>query len=499
LAVASLAAGLLAGPVAFASPLLELAGGVGGQGGFNGRVVPGDASSTYYNPSLLVDAPAGLTVGVLVMSEQIGISPTNRPGPGYDVPVGIENATHANGSRWSNYPIPTQWLQQGRAASAQNEALPARARQAAGTGQQVFAYQMLGFVAKLFRDRLALGAYALVPYSRFTGADAFYSDEREQYFSNSLHPELYGDRMVATSIAFGAGLKITDELSAGIAFTLNLATEADTPTYVVDAGRLQDILVDSNVKVVASIAPHLGVSYRPTHRLRLTGTVHSPEKLEIDTNFTFLLANGVEQKAGVDFTHDYMPWQFGAGASYDLLESEHDTIMLAASAVYGRWSQYVDRHSDSPDAAYGWYDTLTPVLGARVQHDALGTFLDVEYQPSPVPLQTGRTNYVDNDRVGADGGVDYAFTLLGTRFKVGAQMQVQRLVPRYQAKLPTPTSADGVNHTPDLVADEVPDDSVLDGQPVAGRQGLQTNNPGWPGFGSQGWIVGGGLTLSITP
>src|SRR6185437_16322461 len=128
---------LLAAPAA-ASPLLELAGGVGGQGGFSGRVVPGDAASTYYNPALMTDAPAGLTLGVFVLSEQIGIAPSARPGTQYNVPLGVENASHANGSRWSNYPIPTQWLQQGRAKSATNDALPARPRQAAGTGQDVF-------------------------------------------------------------------------------------------------------------------------------------------------------------------------------------------------------------------------------------------------------------------------------------------------------------------------------------------------------------------------
>ena len=53
-----------AGGSALASPLFELAGGVGGEGGLNGRIVPGGASSTYYNPALLVDAPAGLTLGV---------------------------------------------------------------------------------------------------------------------------------------------------------------------------------------------------------------------------------------------------------------------------------------------------------------------------------------------------------------------------------------------------------------------------------------------------
>ena len=76
---------------------------------------------------------------------------------------------------------------------------------------------------------------------------------------------------------------------------------------------------------------------------------------------------------------------------------------------------------------------------------------------------------------------------------------MQRLVPRYQTKLPTPTSPDGQDRTPSLVVDEVPDDGVVNGQPIPGRQGLQTNNPGWPGFGSEGWIVGGGVYLSVAP
>ena len=39
------------------------------------------------------------------------------------------------------------------------------------------------------------------------------------------------------------------------------------------------------------------------------------------------------------------------------------------------------------------------------------------------------------------------------------------------------------------MADEVPDDGEVAGEPLAGTQGLQTNNPGWPGFGSQGVIL----------
>jgi len=486
--IVSLAAG-----DALASPPFDLAGDVGGMGGFNGRTVEGGASSAYYNPALLVDAAPGLSLGVFVLSQQIGITLAGRPGPQYAVPEGIENATHANGSSWSNAPLPTNWLQNGRAATATTAALAARPRQGDGSGSATVAYQMIGLVTKLFHDRLTLGGYALIPYSKFTGADAFYSDEREQYFSNSLHPELYGDRLVATSIAFAGGVKISDALSVGVGFTLSLTNQAATPTYVANTGQLQNILVDSDVKVIAGLSPHLGVSYKPTPRLRLTATAHAPEKLVINTNFTFLLANGVSQAASIDFTHDYTPWQFGAGASYDVMTTADDTVTLAATAIYGQWSTYVDRHSESPIAAYGWYDTLTPVVGARYQHGAVGLLLDTEYQPTPVPPQTGRTNYVDNDRVGVDAGVDYKFSLFDTPFHAGVQAEVQRLIPRYQAKLPTH------GQPPALVIDEVPDDSVVNAQPVAGSQGLQTNNPGWPGFGSAGWIVGGGVYLSVTP
>jgi hypothetical protein len=489
----------LAASEAHASPPLELVGGMGGTGGLDGRAVEGGASSSYFNPALLVDAPAGVSAGVLVLSEQIGITLAGRPGTQYAVPEGIENATHANGSPWASAPIPTNWLQYGRSATSLNAALPARPRQGDGSDTGLFAYQMVGLVAKLFHEKLTLGAYALIPYSKFTGADAFYSDEREQYFTNSLHPELYGDRLVATSVALAGGLALTDALSVGLGFSLNLTTQAFTPTYVANTGQLQNILVDSDVKVIASVAPHVGVSYKPAPRVRLTATAHAPEKLDIDTNFTFLLANGVQQAANVDFTHDYVPWQFGAGGSIDIVKTDTETLALAASAVLGLWSNYVDRHGESPTAAYGWYDTITPVVGARYQRGPVGLLLDAQYQPTPVPRQTGRTNYVDNDRVGVDGGIDYKFSLLDTTFHIGAQVQVQRLLPRYQTKLSTPASPDGLDHTPQLVVDEVPDDGVVNGQPIAGRQGLQTNNPGWPGFGSAGWLTGGGMYLSIAP
>ena len=50
-----------------------------------------------------------------------------------------------------------------------------------------------------------------------------------------------------------------------------------------------------------------------------------------------------------------------------------------------------------------------------------------------------------------------------------------------------------------LLVDEVPDGSVFSttGKNVPGSAGLQTNNPGWPGFSSAGWVWGGGITVEV--
>ena len=104
-------------------------------------------------------------------------------------------------SAFSTLPLPTKVLASGRPGDALRQALPARPRQAAGTGHDTNTYEMIGLIAKFFKQRFAFGFYALVPNGNFTVLQAPYVDEREQYFSNSLHPELYADRLTAISLA----------------------------------------------------------------------------------------------------------------------------------------------------------------------------------------------------------------------------------------------------------------------------------------------------------
>ena len=481
-----------------ASPLFELVGGVQGSGGFNARAHESSAAAAYFNPAFLPDAETGFDLGVFVLTDQIGIHPFARTDPSADIPVNFPDAQKAGGGGFDSYGLPTSWLQNGKPADAfGNPELPARPRQAAGSGQKVRAYQVIGYVTKLFEGRLAVGFYTMIPYGQYTGAQSFFVDEREQYFSNSLHSELYSDRLIATSLAFGLGVKIIPELSVGLSATLSLKSTASTPTFLNDVNHFQDIRINPDIGVNAALAPHLGAVYKPLPRLQLTATAHTPQKFEVNTDFKFLIATGFYQGASISFVHDYLPWQIALGGAFDVVKTPNDTITVAAHVKYAKWSDYIDRHSAQPSGAYAWHDTISPTIGVRYRHDAVRVLLDGLYQRSPVPDQTGRTNYVDSDRIGVSAGADYSFPLWGGKLRAGLQAQTHRIVPREVRKLPPPPSPSGDPSDPSLVIDEVPDNAVYNGMPLAGRDGLQTNNPGWPGFSSSGWIFGAGVYLSL--
>jgi hypothetical protein len=82
--------------------------------------------------------------------------------------------------------------------------------------------------------------------------------------------------------------------------------------------------------------------------------------------------------------------------------------------------------------------------------------------------------------------------------RVGLQGQLHILPRRTQQKL-DPTSAEfSGRHYSQLVQDEWVDGASNNrGEVYQESFGLQTNNPGWPGFSSRGMIVGAGLNASL--
>ena len=280
-----------------ASPLLELIGDTTSGGGLQARTRAGGTAAAYFNPALLTAAPAGLNAGFMVLSQQIGITVAGRPGTQYSVPAGIHNAGHADYTRFSHYPVPTNLLQYGRPETEDLTAFKARPRQGQGSGIETYTYEVFGANIKLFEDRIAFGIHGLVPNGQFTKLRAFWSDEREQYFSNSLHPELYADRLTALSLGAGVGLQITKGLSVGAGATLGLVAEVVAPAFVPDTSDLTALLLDTDAGVNMAVTPHLGISYAFNKSLRASATLQMPKEQRLAAQFAYQLAHGIEQSS----------------------------------------------------------------------------------------------------------------------------------------------------------------------------------------------------------
>ena len=484
---------------AHASPLFELIGSQLGDGGLNARATGASAASPYFNPALLPQAEAGLEIGFLVLHDAIDIRLDPRES---DVDVPIENTMSV---RDEFYPVPTVWLEDGCVPLPPDDPqwrncltdTPARPRQQQGTSDNTHTYAVLGYVAHLLDGRWSLGAHSIVRLGGLLRADSFFPDERSQYFSNSLHAELYADRLTSMSLAFGSGVRIADWLSLGLSLTMNLSNNANATTFVGSSSIIDETLVlRTEVESKIGVAPHLSALFEPLERLALSLTLHSPQGLEIAANTATEIALGNRQPVFRENVHFWLPWTIGLGARFDFYRSKTHVWGLAATGTYELWSQYRNRHGERPLRGYGWSDIAAGVLGLRYRYtDGVGVHLDLAYRPSPVPPQTGRTNYVDNDRIGASGGLNYTLPLepWDVSLRLGLSGQFHVLVERHQRKLPP------IQGASTRVVDEFPDDSddPQTGQPEPAAQGLQTNNPGWPGFSSRGSLFAGMLSVGL--
>ncbi len=526
-----LSVGILGSAPAGASPLFELVGGDSGSTGFNGRAGGAGAASTYFNPSLLAHAPAGVSLGVFFLSDQISIRVFNRGSGAADIPTNQNSAVHdGTFENFDTTAFPTDWLENGCPDCPSD--LPARPRQGVDSSANTSLYQSFGVVVPVWKRRVVLGVFAMFPFGDFTEATSFYNDEREQHFSNSLHPELYSDRLKAMALAFGFGSQLHDKLSAGVSFTLALQNTASSPNFESGGGSLDDIVTAPDIGVNLALAPHFGVEGRPHERVRLTATAHSPQSLTIDTEFSTTLPTGTRDVGYQSFTQAFVPWSFSAGGEVDVLVGPGRRLSLVGHAKYALWSDYRDRHDEQPHVIdsisrcefddegtnvctrtsltfdkYRWSNTFSGAVGARYQRNAFNAFLDLAWEPTPVPPSTGRRNYVDNPRAGVAAGAGYEFTWAGRLMRLGAHTQFHYLISRTIEKnpfTPHPEPNPSLRDEDDIAADgevidELPDDAVdkITGLPIEGRDGLQTNNPGWPGFRSDGVIFGGGVSLTV--
>ena len=478
--LATVTALLSLSPSARASSALEMLGSPTGANALTARLFSRNAAAAYFNPALLPEANFKLEAGFfgLVTRGKIHLKP--RPA-GVDVPASIYDTT-----------VPGATMPAMATADLPN------LRSDTDEDDHIL-YAVLGIVRPLAGKYLVFGFYGLLPVNDFLDEKGFFPDEREQYFSNKLYFEQLGDRLSASSFAFAVGSQLNDWLAIGAGIDIAVVTQSNMAVYMPDAGKQQNVMLDPDIRTNSKFKPYLGALYRPSPRVAVTATLHLGTSNDTNGENQVRLRNYTSQyPAGLNYipqvytlTQGNEPARLGLGASLAsrrLVESGRPAWEVGLVAVAERWSQYRDRHGEAPPDS--WHNTVTVVAGGNLAWRQRRLSFDLGYAPTPVPDQTGRTNYVDNSRIVSSASIESPVRLLGRDVEAGFYLFGSVFIPRSADKNPSAAHP---------VLDDFPDNAIdiRTNLPAVSAAGFQTNNPGYPGFDSHGFMLGAGVCLRI--
>lgn len=460
------------------SPLWEYAGDASSGQAFSGRLTAGDGAAVYYNPARLAGLSQSADITTSVLAGRLDIQLHDRAGD-VDISEAIYDARieDEQGARRrpDHRPLPTEQLPRDRGSADPSFTRP---------------YLTTSTVIPVIEQRWTVGMYATFSTDQFSEQRPHFVDEREQYFSNSLHFERLGDRMVGAHVALGTGVKVVEGLNLGAGVVMGQDAVSDNEMFTPDPTDPQRSDTNTAVQVQTRFVPHFGVDATPAENWTMSATVHPPFGNRVDGRGTirfwdFPVSDDDAVRQDLSYLYDYLPWRVGGGVQWGR-DVGAQRIEAGAHLLYEHWSQYVDRQGEMP--LDSWHNVVTPTVSLAWSDDIQTVSGDVQFAPSPVPEQDGRSNYVDNSRWALSAGFTRQFELGEMPLEVGLQTQLQWLMEQRAEKLREAT---------DPVFDEFPESvHVDDGETIEESRDFRTNNPGYPGFRASGVLFGAGVTLT---
>jgi hypothetical protein len=462
-----------------------------GQGGAAHGAYGGGLGVLYSNPALLTDLDDQFGVTFVIFAPQLKARlmprPTNADVPitFYDSDVGIQGSN-------LDRPLPTAELPN------------ARANNVVGSPSE---YVGVGLIHSLGIPKFKLGLSLMLPTAGLASVGSQFADEREQYFSNTTHFALFGEWSKVFSILGGAAYQPLPWMSFGVAVEGALAVGADLNMYIPEATVQDYALVNADVKATPSFRAIVGTAFKVLDLLSFSLVWRDRRFSRVDATATLGLWNYHEpgdvtrpkrvfQKHTLDLDYEPMEVSLSAGVRWWQLQAQ-------ATVTWNHWAEYWDTHHQRPknsalydldqpnaDAIRGRFafsDTFSFELGVSWQFlPGYTASLGAGYHPSPVPAQVGRTSYLDNDLLDIAVGQRIDLNILGQVLRLDVGLQFWKML---DAK---------VYKDPGMIKDEFPDDAttLVGGEPMPEALGLQTNNPGFPGFSFGGFAVVGTLSAS---
>ncbi|MCA9527591.1 MAG: outer membrane protein transport protein [Myxococcales bacterium] len=415
----------------------------------------GDAMAAFHNPAGLTESPSAFIVGVTGLFNRTSILLTPRP-LGYD-PKGYG----ANPSARADTVEPP------------------------GT-----AGALLGLSAHPFSEDLAVGVAAFVPFEGFASLNTHFADEREQAFSNRLHYELLGERLESEVITFALAWRLRSWLSMGLGLMILPGAKVTAPVYARSATDLTQVDINARVGTEFSRALTAGLQVQPFEQLRVGVAFQDEVRTRIHGRSEVQVRGDEEQGVvfqELDLVTAFSPLRATLGVAW----VAEGGFTASLEGTYRAWSRYTDNHNES-----GGFDDTVDAKAALEWPVGERTFAraGVSFTPSPVPAQTGRTSYVDNDRVGFGFGAGRDLQVFGQDLTLDIAFQVQALLTEEtrKARGAYPDCAPGVRALCDESPDLAEDTPLLS---AAETRGLQTGSPGFPGYTHGGYLVAASVDL----
>lgn len=457
---------ILGAPEAGATPYDAYGAGARGaaMGGAQTAAADG-AESLHYNVSRLALSEPRLSVGVMSTYGRPRILLKDRP-DGYDVPT-IGPPARYPGSEQTPPPEDTE-------------------------GGAPLVALTFGGVSEVVVEGLHFGFLIFLPIPTPVTLETRFADERERLFSNSLRFERLGPRAHHLDIEIGLAYTVTEWLAVGVGAAYLPGFGVDTGVYLADATDQTDADTNARIETRNAWGLLVGASLDLPADLRVAASYRDSTAMRL-TNENEIHINGVTDKEPILQNTEWVPIFSPARGAVGVAWAP-ENFTLSADLRYTLWANYVD--SQAQDAHFR--NVASGAIGVEVPYSERTRLrFGGWYEPTMVPDQTGRTNYVDNARLGASMGAGHTMTVGDREVAVSWYLRGQFLLPRDTDKRPLESYPDCA---PDVTSlcDEIPDDleDPVTKAPFPEARGLQTGNPGFPGFTSGGWFGSVGLEVS---
>ncbi|MFA6032499.1 MAG: hypothetical protein WC889_06340 [Myxococcota bacterium] len=448
----------------------------------------------YTNPALLTGVKNQIGINFIFNIPILSVKLKSTP-PGSSVPISLYDSTAGIVKKSDDIALPTEELMNPRGNTNVNALDP---------------YATIGVAYNFGVKRLQVAVLAELPISLNSAViSTHYNDEREANFSNRIYLTRFGQWDKIAGVMVGAAYQPVDWFSFGLTLQLTVATTMKLKLYIPDANVQSYSQSNTDAEIKGSFRPIIGVNFKPLPWLGIGLVWRNESYIAIDGAGQILLWNYHEQDQNK--TIPKRPVQsFKMALNYEPQEAtlgigvNFKPFTTQVSVTWQDWSQYLDSHATHPQfyndpkilgsaanaylGQYRFNDTFNVAWSGQWQFKPWGQLaLGATYQPTPVPAQTGRTNFADSDLLGVTAGLKFDVEFHNkTSLTMGLDLQVWQMFERVIWK------------NASRVVDEFPDDSKtsMSGQEMPEAKGLQSNNPGYPGYTVGGTMVQVGASIT---